>query len=225
MADVCEGYTYALAIQDVVPIVFGGLGFVFLARRLAKTLTEAAEAVYAAAIILIIGSALAGPIRKALIAGGVGCEDLGWAQIPFFSSMPACFALLAWASIGVLKGRKITFWPFGIALVVVFVVAVGVDDTLPFLAAGGLFAVLTAGALVVMAKRQDDPLTMVLYALYAVGTLALPALASNEDRAASSHQWLEQGSNTITQGLFALAGYRLLRSYTRSTDRPRVLEK
>ncbi len=65
-AEVCDGYSFLLAAEDVLPIVLGAVGFLALARRTAADLPRRAWLGYAAAGVLVAGSAVAGPLRKAL---------------------------------------------------------------------------------------------------------------------------------------------------------------
>src|SRR6478609_8796062 len=120
MADVCEGYNYWLALEDAVPIVFGAIGFVCLAKRVTARFPELTVAVYFAATILVIGSSFAGSIRKAFLAGGAGCDSLDWMQIPFFSAMPIGFGILLWAVLCVLQDKKRSFLPWALFLAGLF---------------------------------------------------------------------------------------------------------
>jgi hypothetical protein len=224
MADACEGYNYWLAAQDVVPIVLGGVGFFCLANRVSARFPQLRVAVLFAATILVIGSAFAGPIRKSFLAAGAGCDSLDWMQIPFFSSMPIGFAILLWAVVCLLQDRKLTFLPDAIALCVLYAGAAFAERSLILIAIGGLFAIATGIACVILSMREKHVLTAVLFALYTVAIAGLPVLGSNEERADVGHQWLEQSTNTVAQALFALAAYRLLRAYQRAGDRPVLVE-
>ena len=225
MADVCTGYSYLLAAEDVVPIVLGGIGFVCLARRVEARFPELKLAVYFAATILVIGSAIAGPIRKTFLAGGAGCDSLDWMQIPFFSSLSIGFAILCWAVLCLLRDRKVSFLPFGILLSAIFLLASVAERSLILIAVGGLIAVATGIECAVLARRQGSSLTAVLFVLYSIAILGLPALGANENRGAVANQWAEQGTNTVAQALFAFATYRLLRAYQRAGDPSVLVEK
>src|SRR6478609_5920278 len=219
MADVCEGYNYWLAIEDAVPIVLGAIGFVCLAKRVIARFPELKVAVLFAATILVIGSAFAGPIRKGFLAGGAGCDSLDWMQIPFFSSMPIGFGILAWAMLCVLQDKKRRFLPWAIFLAGLFALCSFVELAFPLIAVGGVLAVATGLECAILAQRAGTNLTALVFVVYSAAILMLPVLGSNEERADVAHQWLEQGTNTVAQGLFALAAYRLLSEYQRSGAR------
>lgn len=225
MADVCEGYSYWLAAEDVLPIIAFGVGFYYVSKRIVATVPQARIPVGLAAVLLVAGFALAGPIRKAFIAADSSlCESAGWMQLPAFTSVPACFAILAWAMLSVAIKRVAPWWPFAVAVVLIYGAAIMAGDTIVLLAGGGLLAVFFALASATVAVQQRDRITAVLFVLYAVGTLALPVLGSNDDRSAVTNQWIEQITNTVTLGTLALAGYLLLRSYQRTDTRSVLVE-
>jgi hypothetical protein len=225
MAEVCEGYSYGLAAFDVLPIVFFAIGFVFLARYIRAVEPSLRHAVHAAAVALVVGASLAGPIRKALIAADpMDCDRLDWMQLPFFTLMSAAFAALAWAMLTIVRRRDVAWWPFLVAVALCYVSAAIAGTTMVLLAAGGIFAVMFAIEAAIVAKRHGDITAVVLFVLYAVGTLGLPVLASSEDRADVSHQWLEQGVNTFNMIVFAVACYRLLRATQRVGNRSVLVE-
>jgi hypothetical protein len=222
MTDVAEGYNYWLAIEDFVPVVFGAIGFYALTQRARGRFPELTIPVAFAGVILVIGSSFAGSIRKAFLAEGVSESSLDWMQIPFFSAMPIGFGILFWAMLCLVKDRKLSFLPFGILIAVLFALASFAERSIILIASGGLLAVATGLTAAVLAKRQGSTLTSVLFVLYSVVILALPALGASENREDVAHQWLEQGTNTVAQGLFALAAYRLLSEYRRTADRSSV---
>jgi hypothetical protein len=211
----CEGYSAWLAAEDVLPIVLGSIGFVALGRRTSESMPALRRPVSVVVGALIIGSAIAGPTRKAAIAVGADCEALQWMQIPFFLAIPIGFAVLAWALRCVLVDRIVAVWPYAAVAALAVVGAIAVQRDLILLAVGGLLAVTTGVTAAVLARTQGDRLTAVLFVVYCVGTLALPGVAGAEGGSPSTALWAEQAVNTLTQGLFALASVRLLRSYRR----------
>lgn len=219
----CATYPVALAIQDVVPIVLGGLGYTWLSRRAARTVPEVGPAMLTATALLVVCSALAGPVRKtaAWLAATPICPPdyevpYSSLQIPFVMALAPGFAILLWGVMSVLKGRRIAFWPFLVPLVIGVVGAVASGSRSVLFGIGGLWAVGLAVACIVLARRQHDPLSVVLFVVYAVGTLVLPFLSSRGNVSTPAIQWTAQGVNTATQGLFAYAAYRLLRRAERT---------
>ncbi len=207
----CAGYSVLLAIQDVLPIVLGAIGFVALGRRATASLPALTLPIRIVVIALVAGSAVAGPTRKFLIAMGADCADLQWMQIPFFVSVPIGFAVLAWSVRSVLAERVVAVWPYATVAALAVVAAAAAQRDLILLAVGGVLAVLTAAYAAVLARRQGDLLTAVLYIAYAVTTLSLPGAASAEYESVATGLWVEQAINTTAQALFAIASIRLLR--------------
>jgi hypothetical protein len=227
MEETCEGYTYALAIVDVLPIVAFAAAFWFLVQVFAGQELVIRRATQVAAVLLVVGATIAGPGRKAVIAGqGAGeCDLHKEFQLPFFLPMPLAFMLLAWAAVCLLKGRRVNPVPFAAVVLLVWVGAAVAGKAMISLAGAGLIAVFFAVVMALVARDRGDLTASVLFVLYAVGTLALPALASSSDSTDASHQWLEQGTNAITMIALALACYRLRNAVQRSGDRPVLVGK
>jgi hypothetical protein len=217
--DVCTSYSLALAAEDVLPIIFGGIGYWYLAKRVELTVPEAAWPARIAGLLLVLGSIAAGPVRKFLVVtdDGIGCLPL--LQNPFFSLLPACFAILAWALASVWRGQKARIWPFAGFAALAVIAALARDNRALLLAFGGLLAVATAvfGALV--ARKQGDGWTVALFTVNGLGTLALPAIGTNKAVSDVTNQWLAQGINTVSQAAFGLACYRLFSVYAANRDR------
>jgi hypothetical protein len=217
MADVCESYGYALAIQDAVPVVAAAIGYAFLHRRVKEAVPQAALPVAIAAVLLVVGSFNAGVLRKLLIAGSETQECFLFLQRPFFSVLAPAFAILMWGAWCVMADRKISFWPFFVLLALGVIGAVAADDNLPLLAAGGLWAVGLAVIGAIISKRQGDAISVVLYSVYAIGVLSLPGLGNRENVSDVANQWTAQGVNTVSQICFAVACYRLWMIHQRRT--------
>ncbi len=129
-------------------------------------------------------------------------------------SSPAA-RVLTWGAISVLKGRKISFWPYLGLLVVGVAAAVGTDNRVLLLATGGTWAVALAVSGGIIAKRSGDLPAIALFAVNALGTLALPVIGGKDDVSNLKNQWLAQGINTVSQAAFGYASYRLLSAFRR----------
>lgn len=223
----CEGYTYALAISDIAPIVVFATAFWLLSTGLRFPAPIVRHGVNLAAVLLVVGSAVAGPIRKTLMAAETGdvCNNLHAMQLPFFTAMSFAFALLAWATFSVLRRQvmPVVWWLAPVPLIWASALFVGEDVIL--LAGGGIYAVIWAGLLSRLSVREGVPAAAVLFVLYAVGTLGLPVLAAGEERTDSANQWLEQGVNTLNMVLLAAGSYLLRGALRRSGDRSVLVEK
>ncbi|MEI7656212.1 MAG: hypothetical protein WCJ22_05520, partial [Actinomycetes bacterium] len=138
-------------------------------------------------------------------------------QIPFVSALAPGFAILTWGVICTLKGRKVAFWPASVLLALGVVGAVAVGERTILFAVGGLWATALAVSAGILASRQRDFVTTGLFALYALGTLALPPISSKGNVSDVKVQWLAQGINTATQALFLYACYRLFTRFQRQS--------
>lgn len=223
----CEGYTYALAGTDVAPIVIFGIAFWLLSTGLRYPAPRVRLAVNAAAVALVVGSAVAGPIRKTFMAAETGetCNNLHAMQLPFFTVMSLAFAVLAWATWSVLRERVMPWQVWLAPVLLIWASALFVGEDIILLAGGGIYAVIWAGLLARVSVREGTTGAAVLFVLYAVGTLGLPVLASGEERSDSSNQWLEQGANTLNMVLLAAGSYLLRGATQRSGDRSVLVEK
>jgi hypothetical protein len=178
-----------------------------------------------AAALIVVGSFVAGVLRKFLVVAGGEESCYLFLQRPFFSILAPAFAILMWGAWCVMAGRKISFWPFAVLLVLGTMGAlayaqdppVDANTNLPLLAAGGLWAVGLAVVGAIISSRQGDKLGVALFIVNAVATLALPGLGSRENVSDVVNQWTAQGVNTVSQLCFALACYRLWSVYQRRT--------
>ena len=223
----CVTYPLVLAAEDIVPIVLAGVGYWYLSKRVLNDFDESSAVALAmriAAVLLVVCSFLAGPVRKILanVAAVPICAPefevpYSQFQIPLVSALAPGFAILTWGVICTLKGRKVAFWPAIVLLALGVVGAVAVGERTILFAVGGLWATALAVSTGILAARQRDFVATGLFALYALGTLALPPISSKGNVSDVNVQWLAQGINTATQGLFLYACYRLFTRYQRQS--------
>ena len=223
----CVTYPLVLAAEDIVPIVLAGVGYWYLSKRVLNDFDGSPAVALAMRIaggLLVVCSFLAGPVRKILanVAAVPICAPdfevpYSQFQIPFVSALAPGFAILTWGVICTLKGRKVAFWPASVLLALGVVGAVAVGERTILFAVGGLWATALAVSAGILASRQRDFVTTGLFALYALGTLALPPISSKGNVSDVNVQWLAQGINTATQGLFLYSCYRLFTRYQRQS--------
>jgi len=223
----CVTYPLVLAAEDIVPIVLAGVGYWYLSKRVLNDFDGSpavALAMRIAAVLLVVCSFLAGPVRKILanVAAVPICAPdfevpYSQFQIPFVSALAPGFAILTWGVICTLKGRKVAFWPAIVLLALGVVGAVAAGERTILFAVGGLWATALAVSTGILASRQRDFVATGLFALYALGTLALPPISSKGNVSDVKVQWLAQGINTATQALFLYACYRLFTRFQRQS--------
>jgi hypothetical protein len=228
MADVCTSYSYLLAAEDAVPVALAGIGYYFLTKRVREVSTDAAWAVAIAGGLLVIGSFVAGVLRKIIVEASGETSCYLSLQRPFFAIIGPAFAILMWGAWCIMANRKISFWPFFVLLVLGVVGALAYADgaapddntNLPLLAAAGLWSVGLGVVGAIISSRQGDRLSTVLFSVYAFAILALPGLGSRSNVSDVVNQWTAQGVNTVAQLCFVIACYRLWTIYQRRSTSP-----
>jgi hypothetical protein len=187
-----EDVTFALALEDSLPVVLAGLGVFWLT-------TASADRVLAR---LGTGLVLAGGSAKVLwklAAAGFGV-DLASIDTLLFPLLGAGFACVVAALLG---QRALAL--SGPAAVLA---AVAVQATWPCL----VLTVVASTTTYVLAIRrgfhQRDLVAAALVCLTLVAAYGLVPLATQETQTLAL-QWLEQSINTVAQGAFALGAFRL----------------
>jgi hypothetical protein len=215
----CLTYPVSLAVEDVLPVLFGGAGYWYLARRCELEVAAVGTPMRVTVGLLVASSTIAGPVRKlaAVVSRTPVCPPdyevpYSALQVPFVVVLAPGFAVLSWGVLSALQGHKVRFAPFvpPLALGVVAGVATGRRSAL--FATGGLWAASLAVASSVLAVRSRDVPAAVLFGLYGVGTLVLPALSNRATISTPRAQWVAQGVNTATQAVLAGAAWLLHRS-------------
>lgn len=204
--DPCTEYDVLLALEDFVPVVLAGVGCVLLAEVAGRSL-PATRAVARLGGVLIVLGGLSKATWKLLVAGP--CVEVALLEQALFPFLATGFMLLSWSLLSVLRGQPVPWWSFAAVLAAGIVGAVAFGDTAPLLvvAALGAIAVATYGFL--LARRAHDQAAAALFVVYAVATLVLPPLAAKPEQTLAA-QWAEQLTNTVAQGAFAFASWRLL---------------
>jgi hypothetical protein len=181
-----EEYPLVLALEDFVPVAFTVAGALLLARvdgvdtRLART---------AALLLGLGGVAKAG--WKTIIA--TTHVDLWMVPLALFPFLSAGFLVLIKAieprtPVPVIAG----LWAACLGT------SFAVGDTLPMLI---LTIAASTAAAVILSRRHK------LFIVWIAGQYLLGPLSSGEQTIA--RQWVEQSINTVSQGIFLLAAWRL----------------
>lgn len=222
-----ETYTLALALEDFVPVILSSLGLYLIARMVGRLDERLGR-------MALIGWALvsAGGVLKAtwklVMALTETRTNLVWLDKGMFAWMAPGFLLLAcavWFSAELMLGRSPVRRPWlapavGLALIVVAAVATGfpslTDDTWRFV----LLGIMTLGNVVLTvlliqkARRLGSMPAALLFLVNIVLVFILNGLARIPEQTIPL-QWIEQGLNTIAQGAFLVAAYRLATSVGR----------
>jgi hypothetical protein len=215
--DPCTEYGLALALEDFVPVVLAGAGTVVLGLAAGRALPSVRVPALLAGALVTLGG-LAKATWKLLVAAEP-CRDYPVLYHTLFPCLAFGFAGIAWALLGVRRGRPAPWAPFLTLPVLAGVAAVALRDTWPLLVVSAVAAV-TVGVLAIgLSVRGRDRLGALLFVVYIAGTLVLPPLAARPNQS-EALQWGEQVTNSLVQLCFLLGSLRLLRraSTAASTD-------
>ncbi|WP_436775829.1 hypothetical protein [Yinghuangia sp. YIM S09857] len=215
-----QDYPLALALEDLVPVAFTGVGVAFLVGHLAasgpagaRTGRGVAEARVGAALVVLGGSAKA--VWKVVVAADG--PDHTWLESLLFPCLGTGFSLLALALLkardavgGEARRRTPPLWAVLGTCAAAVGAAAALRDTWPALILTVLASTVTAVTLVLRAKHAGDIPAAALFGGWLAGMLILGPLAGRSDQTIAL-QWVEQLCNTVTQGAFAVAAWRLAR--------------
>ncbi len=204
--DPCTEYNLLLAAEDFAPVILAGVGCLLLAEVAGRAVPATQTPARLGGALIVLGG-LSKAVWKVLVAGP--CVEAPVLEQALFPLLACGFMLLAWSLLSVVRGQAMPAWSFAVVLALGIVGALAVRATPPLLivAALGAFAVAAYG--IRLGQRVHDRLVVVLFSLYALATFVLPPLAAKPEQTLAA-QWAEQLTNTLAQGAFAYAAWRLL---------------
>ncbi|SEG54947.1 hypothetical protein SAMN04489712_106191 [Thermomonospora echinospora] len=202
-----SGYDYpvALALEDYVPVLLTGAGLALLvpyARR------------FGTAPVVALGAVLAtaGGLSKATwkLVVALDGPDLHWLNSALFPLLCTAFLLLLYAFHRPRDARRRAALTAGLA--VLFALGQGacvaVGDTWPAMALMIVAVSVLTVRFVMLARAAGDVPAVVLFSLWQIGQYLLGPMAARADQSVTL-QWVEQSCNTVAQGAFAVATWRL----------------
>jgi hypothetical protein len=215
VVDPCTEYGLALAAEDFLPVLLAGAGTLVLGLAAGRSLPQVRTVALLAGALVTLGG-FAKALWKLLVAAEP-CRDYPVLEHLLFPCLAFGFAGIAWALVGVRRGRPAPWVPFLVLPVVGGVAALLLGDTWPLLVVAALGAVLIGVLGIQLAVRHHDGLGVALFVVYIVGTLVLPPLAARPHQS-EQLQWGEQATNTLVQLSFLLGALRLLRRIPNAAD-------
>ncbi|MEU8900313.1 hypothetical protein [Nocardia sp. NPDC048505] len=195
-------YPVSLALEDFVPVLLTTGGVLLLRRIVPRT-----AALYGAAA-LIGGGGFAKATAKLVAA--LGGPDLVWLREALFPLLSMGFGGLCVLVAGAHLGRIPRWLRYLVPslLVACALGALAARDAIPMLVSTTVFATLTGGYLIAMARARGDAVAAGLFGTQLLGFFVLGPLAARPDQTVAL-QWVEQLSNTAAQAAFAVAAWRL----------------
>ncbi len=206
--DPCTEYGLALAAEDFVPVLLAGAGTVVLGLAAGRSLPSVRVPALLAGALVFLGG-LAKATWKLLVAAEP-CRNYPVLENLLFPCLAFGFAGIACALFGVRRGKQAPWTPFLALPVLGGIASLLVMDTWPLLIVSAIGAVAVGVLCIQLSARHQDPLGVVLFVVYIVGTLVLPPLAGRPHQS-EQLQWGEQTTNTLVQLSFLLGALRLLR--------------
>lgn len=204
--DPCTEYGLALALEDFVPVLLAGLGTVVLGQAAGRALPAVRVAALLAGALVTLGG-FAKAVWKTLVAAEP-CRDYPFLEHMLFPCLAFGFAGIAWALVGVRRGRTAPVAPFLVLPVLAGVASLLVSDTWPLLVVSAIAGVTVGVLALLLSKRHGDPLGVLLFVVYILGILVLPPLGARPHQS-EGLQWIEQGTNSIVQLCFLLGALRI----------------
>jgi hypothetical protein len=189
-----EEYPVVLALEDFVPVAFTVAGTLLLARvegvdtRLAR----------AAALLLGLGGVAKAGWKTVIAATHVDLWMVPLALFPFLSAGFLVLLKAVWPRTPVPAAAALWAACLGLCF--------AVGDTLPMLV---LTIAASTAAAAALSRRHK------LFVVWIAGQYLLGPLGAGEQSIA--RQWLEQSINTVSQGMFLLAAWRLTVLQSRQT--------
>ena len=217
MIDPCTEYGLALALEDFVPVLLAGAGTVVLGLAAGRSLPQVRRiALLAGALVTLGGFAKA--LWKTLVAAEP-CRDFPVLENLLFPCLAFGFAGIAWALLGVRRGRVVPWLPFLALPVLAGIGALLVGDTWPLLIVAAIGAITVGVLAILISRSHGDNVAVLLYVVYILGTLVLPPLAGRPSQS-EGLQWIEQLTNSVVQLCFLLGALRI-RARISASDRDR----
>ncbi|GAB2680291.1 hypothetical protein [Nocardia goodfellowii] len=195
-------YPISLAVEDFAPVLLTVAGVLVL-----RNVFPARRGILAAAALLGAGGFAKATAKLIAAAGG---PDLPWLRNLLFPLLTLGFAVLAWVVVGSRAGRIPPWLGFlvpGLTLACALG-AVLARDPLPMLVSTTVFATLTGGQLILLARARGDAIAAGLFGTQLLVFFLLGPLASRPDQTVAL-QWAEQLCNTAAQAAFLVAARRL----------------
>lgn len=208
-------YTLSLALEDFVPVVLSSLGLFFIRRMVLARVGGLPGRVATLGWVLITVGGLSKSTWKLIMALTDGTRDVAVLDNALFVFLAPGFVCMAWAVWRMRGGKGGWGVPAGIiatfyVLALITVLTSPGARTWVFVLLGlTTLANLTLGILLIRQAWQKGQKGMgVLFVVNLVAIFILSGLARVEPQTIPL-QWIEQSINTVSQGAFALAAWRV----------------
>lgn len=214
-------YTLALALEDFIPVILSSVGLYLISQMVARVDNGLGLMARVGWLLVTMGGLLKAS-WKLIMALTDTQTNLVWLDKGMFGWMAAGFTLLAfavWMAAEMMEGKKrpLRIWlgpliVFGLALVAILFT--GFPDVTVNTWRFILLGIMTIGNVVLvvlliqLARRLNLNLVAALFLINIVTVFMLSGMARMPDQSVPL-QWAEQLLNTLAQGAFAFAAWKL----------------
>ncbi|NWF70455.1 MAG: hypothetical protein HXY40_15310 [Chloroflexi bacterium] len=222
MHTIDTNYTIMMALQDYMPVLLSSIGLFLLARMTTRMDREAGRLAYFGWLLISLGG-FNKATWKLIMAGTASQTNLVWLDDSLFMLMGPGFVCMAWAlwcGQRTLAGRKRPIgpiWAFPLVVgglhvaVAVFLGTTRPDTRTWFFVMLGLTTIgnfVVGGLAIRQARQRGMHFVGFLFAFNLVAILVLTGLARIDPRT-DVLEWTAQITNTISNGAFAYAAWKL----------------
>lgn len=213
-------YTLSLAFVDFLPVLFTGVGFLYVVYLASSVLPVQGRIAFLGGTLVVAGGFFKA-VWKLLMALSNGGLDVNWMEDGLFVFMAPGYVMFAWSvwqTARLVQGKRIfSVWmvPF-VFIVIMFGASFYLFNSQPdspawervLLSVTVLANVFSGILLVTFAFRQGLPVVGWLFIINLLGIFVLNGLARLSEQPISL-QWIEEGINTVSWLAFAVAAYRI----------------
>ncbi len=213
-------YTLGLALEDFAPVLLSFAGMWLVAGMVGKLHSTAGQAAKIAAVLIGTGGLLKATWKLIIASTG---NDLAWMDNSLFVFLAPGFTLMAaalWAGQRGLKGRGVNAGIWAIPLGIIAIFGIGAwftaqngGRTWVFVLLGLTTLANTITSLLLIRQARWNSLSWVA-GFFALNLLLIYILSgmARIDPQTIPLQWTEQIINTLSQGAFLLASWRLAKT-------------
>jgi hypothetical protein len=213
-------YTLSLALVDFLPVLFTAVGFAYVIRLVSSVLPAQGRIAFLGGLLVVAGG-LFKAVWKLLMAVSAGAVDVDWMEDGLFVFMAPGYVLFTWSvwqvSRSVQGKRTLNAWLFPLILNLImlgtswylFIARPDSPAWERILLSGTVLANVISGILlIVFAFRQRLTMAGWLFIANLFGIFILNGLARLPEQPISL-QWIEEGINTFSWLVFAIAAGRV----------------
>ena len=223
MHTILEEYTIVMALQDYLPVILSSIGLFFLARMVTRIDQASGRLAYLGWALITLGG-INKATWKLIMAATSSQTNLVWLDDSLFFLLGTgflCMGFAVWYAQRRMQEKSLPFFknvfivPLIIAAVfvglAVFMSLSQPTSRIPFYILLGLTTIanfVTGGLLIRQGLQQGSRLAALLFGFNLLAILILTGIARIDPQTIPL-EWTAQITNTVSNGAFAFASYKL----------------